>query len=157
MFILMFFSCLLSVSLVSVWMVQPISLMLVLMFFSMIICFFSGFIVSSMMGFLVFMIYVGGVMIIFIYVLSVFPNESVKVKGNFLLLGVLNCFILCIISSLDTNLMDMFDALSFLQFHYMSVSLFCGLFLFMVIFLFFIMVCVSYFCMKKRLPLRALF
>nr|UJM44250.1 NADH dehydrogenase subunit 6 [Perna canaliculus] len=134
---------------------QPYLLGLVLLMTSMFVCMIIGVNVSTFLALLLFMSYVGGLMVLFIYVLSVFPNEMY----NFEVMGFMIVSVALMMSFLCFS---MFPVKSqFLSvgskkglFHYMSFVGYWDVFVFMALFLLFIMMCVSYLVMKKRMPLR---
>nr|UVH65909.1 NADH dehydrogenase subunit 6 [Perna perna] len=134
---------------------QPYLLGLVLMLTSMFICMIVGVNVSSFLGFLLFMSYVGGLLVLFVYVLSVFPNEMYDFKmSSFLLVssGLLMSFLCFSLFPIHSLFLSVGASKSL--FHYMGFIGYWDVFVFMALFLLFIMMCVSYLVMKKRMPLR---
>nr|QTT61114.1 NADH dehydrogenase subunit 6 [Anentome sp. YY-2021] len=55
-------------------MMQPLSLGLILMISTLLMCFISSVFVSSWYGYILFLIYVGGLLVMFAYVASLSPN-----------------------------------------------------------------------------------
>lgn len=92
MIIIVIFIILLSIRFLTVFIFQPYVLILVLLSLSFLICIMIGRRYRSLLGFLLFIIYVGGVLILFIYVLRVFPNEAIRIRGVILIYGVINFF-----------------------------------------------------------------
>lgn len=59
---------------------QPYLLGLVLLISSILVCLIIGVNIRRFLGFLLFIRYVGGLIVLFVYVLSVFPNEMYNFK-----------------------------------------------------------------------------
>nr|YP_006576250.1 NADH dehydrogenase subunit 6 [Perna viridis]AFK75954.1 NADH dehydrogenase subunit 6 [Perna viridis]UJM44264.1 NADH dehydrogenase subunit 6 [Perna viridis] len=137
---------------------QPYLLGLVLLISSMLVCLIIGVNISSFLGFLLFMSYVGGLMVLFVYVLSVFPNEmyNFKTKTFFMSLSFMGVLVVLVgMLPVKSGFLRGHVAQE-LQFHFMSFSHYWDVFVFMALFLLFIMLCVSYLVMKKRVPLRSI-
>nr|AVG72764.1 NADH dehydrogenase subunit 6 [Penion mandarinus] len=71
---LIIFSMTLSTLLMLPMMVQPLSLGLVIMMSTLLMCFISAMTLSSWYGYILFLIYVGGLLVMFAYVAALSPN-----------------------------------------------------------------------------------
>nr|YP_009509691.1 NADH dehydrogenase subunit 6 [Penion chathamensis]AXF46294.1 NADH dehydrogenase subunit 6 [Penion chathamensis]AXF46307.1 NADH dehydrogenase subunit 6 [Penion chathamensis] len=71
---LIVFSMTLSTLLMLPLMVQPLSLGLVIMMSTLLMCFISAVTLSSWYGYILFLIYVGGLLVMFAYVAALSPN-----------------------------------------------------------------------------------
>lgn len=122
---------------------------------SMFVCMIIGVNVRTFLALLLFMRYVGGLMVLFIYVLSVFPNEMY----NFEVMGFMIVSVALIMRFLCFSIFPV--KRQFLRvgskkglFHYIRFVGYWDVFVFIALFLLFIMMCVSYLVIKKRMPLR---
>ena len=156
MIIMAIFIILLSIRFLTVFIFQPYILIFVLLSLSFLICVVIGITYRSLLRFLLFIIYVGGVLILFMYILRVFPNESIRIRGVMLIYWIINFFFVFFALVFGYGVLIWSNIIYFSLFHYIRVKELSGLFLFMAIFLFFVIICVSYFCIKKRLPFRRL-
>nr|YP_003204726.1 NADH dehydrogenase subunit 6 [Bivetiella cancellata]ACF04820.1 NADH dehydrogenase subunit 6 [Bivetiella cancellata] len=72
------FLCLLSITLCNVlllpFMMQPLTLSLVIKILTLLMCMISGMLLSSWYGYILFLIYVGGLLVMFAYVAALCPN-----------------------------------------------------------------------------------
>lgn len=68
------FSIALSSLLILPLIIQPLSLGLVIIISTLLICFISAILLSSWYGYILFLIYVGGLLVIFAYVAALSPN-----------------------------------------------------------------------------------
>nr|YP_003934434.1 NADH dehydrogenase subunit 6 [Thylacodes squamigerus]ADI79417.1 NADH dehydrogenase subunit 6 [Thylacodes squamigerus] len=66
-------------------MIQPLSLGLVLMSLTLVACILSGLLVSSWYGYILFLIYVGGMLVMFAYVAALIPNVKFGSASNWAL------------------------------------------------------------------------
>nr|WPM98361.1 NADH dehydrogenase subunit 6 [Mytella strigata] len=157
MSLLLIYWVVISLCTVVVFISQPYLLGLILLTTSMFVCMLIGVSISTFLGFLVFMSYVGGLMVLFVYVLSVFPNEFYDFKAGSLGLSML---FISLVFFMFSGLVSKVNLLSTsggaVNFHYMSFSCYWDVFVFMALFLLLIMMCVSYLVMKKRMPLRSI-
>nr|YP_009681528.1 NADH dehydrogenase subunit 6 [Septifer bilocularis]QDO71948.1 NADH dehydrogenase subunit 6 [Septifer bilocularis] len=137
--------------------VQPLVLGFFLIINSLLVSVVVGAVTSSLLGFLFFMTYVGGVMVLFLYVLSIYPNEIHKMLMSWQMFGLLIFIFLFFVSffSLCINMMS-YSVEKEMVFHYMSVAESWDLFVFLAVVLLFCMMIVSYVCMKKRVPFRSI-
>nr|YP_009509795.1 NADH dehydrogenase subunit 6 [Buccinulum pertinax finlayi]AXF46411.1 NADH dehydrogenase subunit 6 [Buccinulum pertinax finlayi] len=71
---LIIFSMTLSSLLMLPLMVQPLSLGLIIMLSTLLMCFISAITLSSWYGYILFLIYVGGLLVMFAYVAALSPN-----------------------------------------------------------------------------------
>nr|QOW07332.1 NADH dehydrogenase subunit 6 [Costapex baldwinae] len=71
---LILFSLAVSGFLILPLMIQPLSLGLVVMFSTLFMCMISALMLSSWYGFILFLIYVGGLLVMFAYVAALSPN-----------------------------------------------------------------------------------
>nr|YP_009184019.1 NADH dehydrogenase subunit 6 [Octopus bimaculatus]ALN96948.1 NADH dehydrogenase subunit 6 [Octopus bimaculatus] len=92
--------------------IQPLSLgfliMLISIFMSVVISFF----VYSWYGYMLFLVYVGGLLVMFMYIISLIPNLIFFSKGlvMYMLIGIVSIFFMNMISMywyLDMNMMVM--------------------------------------------------
>nr|YP_004842048.1 NADH dehydrogenase subunit 6 [Mytilus californianus]ACV65357.1 NADH dehydrogenase subunit 6 [Mytilus californianus]AFR45278.1 NADH dehydrogenase subunit 6 [Mytilus californianus] len=131
---------------------QPISLGLVLLMGSMISCVEIALEISSLLGFLLFLTYVSGVMVLFLYVLSIYPNEVYRFNLEFIGI-VMSCSILTgLIITMNYEYTEINGSL-FLSF--MAEMSGLSLYILMAGVLLFVMLVVSYLCMKTMVPLRS--
>nr|ADJ80441.1 NADH dehydrogenase subunit 6 [Mytilus trossulus] len=130
---------------------QPISLGLVLLSGSMIACVGIGLEVSSLLGFLLFLTYVSGVMVLFLYVLSIYPNEVYSLNLGCTLALVMFCTMMSLTGMMNYEYSEPSGSL-FMSF--MSESSGLSLYVLMAVVLLFVMLVVSYLCMKTVVPLR---
>nr|YP_009093868.1 NADH dehydrogenase subunit 6 [Marisa cornuarietis]AIT57576.1 NADH dehydrogenase subunit 6 [Marisa cornuarietis] len=63
-------------------MMQPLSLGLVLMFSTLLMCILSGLFLSSWYAYILFLIYVGGLLVMFAYVAALMPNMLFMSKNS---------------------------------------------------------------------------
>nr|AXP84551.1 NADH dehydrogenase subunit 6 [Perumytilus purpuratus] len=133
---------------------EPFTLGVSLVFCALMVCMIISKVSSSLLAFLIFMSYVGGVMILFLYVLSVHPNQihAINVSKIFF---VLSFMVVVTISLCWFNEM-FFDSISLGNFSFVSMSMFSFLYLFMAVILLYALLVVCYLCMKKRSPLRSI-
>nr|AFR45266.1 NADH dehydrogenase subunit 6 [Mytilus californianus] len=93
MAMILFCGSLLSGFFLSLIVMQPIPLGLLLLLSSGVLCVIVMLEVSSLLGLLLFMTYVSGIMVLFLYVLSIYPNEvysvNLKLSVTALLFGVM--------------------------------------------------------------------
>nr|QJS32943.1 NADH dehydrogenase subunit 6 [Modiolus comptus] len=138
------FMCLIVLS---VW--ESLYIGLILGVTSVVISVILGGFMTSLAGYFVFLIYVGGLMVLFGYVLSVFPNQYFAfgfLPGKFLL---------------GFSLSVIFSMLSFKSESGEKEGVFllfnsaAGVYLFVGSFLLFILVLVVSLCKKRHLPLRS--
>nr|YP_010241758.1 NADH dehydrogenase subunit 6 [Tridentarius dentatus]QTI82446.1 NADH dehydrogenase subunit 6 [Tridentarius dentatus] len=71
---IMLFSITISVLLLLPLMAQPLSLGLVIMVLTLMMCCLSALLISSWYGYILFLIYVGGLLVMFAYVAALSPN-----------------------------------------------------------------------------------
>ncbi|YP_448737.1 NADH dehydrogenase subunit 6 (mitochondrion) [Mytilus trossulus] len=131
---------------------QPISLGLVLLSGSMIACVEVTLEVSSLLGFLLFLTYVSGVMVLFLYVLSIYPNEVYRFNLEFMVLVSSCCASVVLMGLMNYEYSEISGSL-FLSF--MAESSGLSLYILMAGVLLFVMLVVSYLCMKTMVPLRS--
>nr|ABY20690.1 NADH dehydrogenase subunit 6 [Mytilus trossulus] len=132
---------------------QPISLGLVLLVGSMMVCVEVTLEVSSLLGFLLFLTYVSGVMVLFLYVLSIYPNEVYRFNSKFFTVGMSWCVIMGLMSLMNYEYTET-NGVLFMSF--MAETSGLGLYILMASALLFVMLVVSYLCMKTVVPLRKL-
>nr|WPW47652.1 NADH dehydrogenase subunit 6 [Mytilus coruscus] len=131
---------------------QPISLGLVLLMGSMISCVEIALEISSLLGFLLFLTYVSGVMVLFLYVLSIYPNEVYRFNLEFIVI-VMSCSIVTsLVITMNYEYTEINGSL-FLSF--MAEGSGLSLYILMGGVLLFVMLVVSYLCMKTMVPLRS--
>lgn len=139
--------------------VEPYLLGFLLLLCSIVICFSVGLLSSSLMGLLVFIIYVGGLMVLFMYVLSVFPNEYYSFyywKIGIIFISLVLSIFFCLTTDLGRSYG--WFALTYRKvhcFHYISLKFCWDVFVFMAVFLLLIIIVVCFLVVKKRLPMRS--
>nr|ANH09345.1 NADH dehydrogenase subunit 6 [Mytilus trossulus] len=131
---------------------QPISLGLVLLSGSMIACVEIALEVSSLLGFLLFLTYVSGVMVLFLYVLSIYPNEVYRFNLEFVMIVSSCCAMMGLVGLMNYEYVEISGSL-FLSF--MAEGSGLSLYILMAGVLLFVMLVVSYLCMKTMVPLRS--
>nr|ACP04321.1 NADH dehydrogenase subunit 6 [Mytilus galloprovincialis]AHZ44270.1 NADH dehydrogenase subunit 6 [Mytilus galloprovincialis]AII78611.1 NADH dehydrogenase subunit 6 [Mytilus trossulus] len=131
---------------------QPISLGLVLLSGSMIACVEIALEVSSLLGFLLFLTYVSGVMVLFLYVLSIYPNEVYRFNLEFVMIVSSCCAMMGFVGLMNYEYVEISGSL-FLSF--MAEGSGLSLYILMAGVLLFVMLVVSYLCMKTMVPLRS--
>nr|AII78637.1 NADH dehydrogenase subunit 6 [Mytilus trossulus] len=131
---------------------QPISLGLVLLSGSMIACVEIALEVSSLLGFLLFLTYVSGVMVLFLYVLSIYPNEVYRFNLEFVMIVSSCCAMMGLVGLMNYEYVEISGSL-FLSFMAKGSGL--SLYILMAGVLLFVMLVVSYLCMKTMVPLRS--
>nr|AII78559.1 NADH dehydrogenase subunit 6 [Mytilus trossulus] len=131
---------------------QPISLGLVLLSGSMIACVEIALEVSSLLGFLLFLTYVSGVMVLFLYVLSIYPNEVYRFNLEFVMIVSSCCAMMGLVGLMNYEYVEISGSL-FLSF--MAEGSGLSLYILMAGALLFVMLVVSYLCMKTMVPLRS--
>lgn len=135
----------------------PYALAIFLIILSLSICFLVRWFYRRLIGLLIFIIYVGGVLIIFLYSLRVLPNEknirfySDYRRGFFYFLCL---WVLFVSQGYHFEKMSIFNYE--MSFHYIRLVSFGGIFVFMALVLFFLILVVCNLCDKKRIPLRKL-
>nr|YP_009434646.1 NADH dehydrogenase subunit 6 [Tectus pyramis]ATF29378.1 NADH dehydrogenase subunit 6 [Tectus pyramis] len=97
-------------------MVQPLSLGMCIMVLSGISCIVLGMLMSSWYGYILFLIYVGGLLVMFAYVSALAPNNlfsgKSKLLTNFLLLFPLSMIMLMVLHIPDFNFLTSVDLVS---------------------------------------------
>nr|QDO71935.1 NADH dehydrogenase subunit 6 [Mytilisepta virgata] len=138
----------------SVFSSEPFTLGFSLISCCLMVCLLMVKVSSSLLAFLVFMSYVSGIMVLFLYVLSVHPNQIHSMSGGkmFLLIS------LSILSFLGWyGHVDIFVGFNGLEnFCFVGMLSFWILYLFMGVVLLFDLFVVCYLCKKKRFPLRSI-
>lgn len=135
--------------------VQPLRLGLIVMFVSIILRGLLGIVFVSWFGFLLFLIYVGGLLVIFAYVIILIPNRYYFSKNIFIyiLIIFLLFFMLFFMTGFYLSLEDSF--LSFQDSAQLIVSDYSSLvFLFLSLVLFFALLVVVKVCHFHGGPLR---
>nr|YP_009681484.1 NADH dehydrogenase subunit 6 [Crenomytilus grayanus]QDO71875.1 NADH dehydrogenase subunit 6 [Crenomytilus grayanus] len=130
---------------------QPISLGLVLLVGSMVSCVEIALEVSSLLGFLLFLTYVSGVMVLFLYVLSIYPNEVYRFNLSFIVIVVGCSFAVSLMMMVNYEYTEISG---FLFLGFMAEKSGLSLYILMASVLLFVMLVVSYLCMKTMVPLR---
>nr|YP_010230652.1 NADH dehydrogenase subunit 6 [Bathymodiolus aduloides]QSV10329.1 NADH dehydrogenase subunit 6 [Bathymodiolus aduloides] len=127
---------------------EPLFMGVVLFVVSFVVSVLLGLEMGSLVGYFVFLIYIGGLMVLFGYVLSIFPNQRFGTPVLFvkLLLAVLLSFIVIF----HKNKGDQFMGLGGFGSCLGSGSMY----LFVAFLLLFVLLLVVAFCKKRRMPLR---
>nr|ART64887.1 NADH dehydrogenase subunit 6 [Cerithidea sinensis] len=94
-------------------MVQPLSLGLSIMFSTMLLCLAVGILLSSWYGYILFLIYVGGLLVMFAYVAALSPNVLFGGSGSVMFLIFTQFFVPVIMfNSMFLDLSDLSPLLS---------------------------------------------
>nr|YP_010570458.1 NADH dehydrogenase subunit 6 [Bathymodiolus puteoserpentis]UZG65971.1 NADH dehydrogenase subunit 6 [Bathymodiolus puteoserpentis] len=127
---------------------EPLFMGLSLFAVSFAISVLLGLEMSSLVGYFVFLIYIGGLMVLFGYVLSIFPNQRFGVPVLFvkLLLVVLVSFVVVFHKNKGASFVSLGDFGSCLGSG--------NMYLFVAVLLLFVLLLVVAFCKKRRMPLR---
>nr|WIW39678.1 NADH dehydrogenase subunit 6 [Bathymodiolus septemdierum] len=127
---------------------EPLFMGLSLFAVSFAISVLLGLEMSSLVGYFVFLIYIGGLMVLFGYVLSIFPNQRFGAPVLFvkLLLVVLVGFVVVFHKNKGESFVSLGD------FGYCLGS--GNMYLFVAVLLLFVLLLVVAFCKKRRMPLR---
>nr|QSV10316.1 NADH dehydrogenase subunit 6 [Bathymodiolus sp. 5 South] len=127
---------------------EPLFMGLSLFAVSFAISVLLGLEMSSLVGYFVFLIYIGGLMVLFGYVLSIFPNQRFGAPVLFvkLLLAVLVSFVVVFHKNKGDTFMSLGDFGSCLGSG--------NMYLFVAVLLLFVLLLVVAFCKKRRMPLR---
>nr|WIW39652.1 NADH dehydrogenase subunit 6 [Bathymodiolus septemdierum]WIW40497.1 NADH dehydrogenase subunit 6 [Bathymodiolus septemdierum]WIW40744.1 NADH dehydrogenase subunit 6 [Bathymodiolus septemdierum]WIW40796.1 NADH dehydrogenase subunit 6 [Bathymodiolus septemdierum]WIW40965.1 NADH dehydrogenase subunit 6 [Bathymodiolus septemdierum] len=127
---------------------EPLFMGLSLFAVSFAISVLLGLEMSSLVGYFVFLIYIGGLMVLFGYVLSIFPNQRFGAPVLFvkLLLVVLVGFVVAFHKNKGESFVSLGDFGSCLGSG--------NMYLFVAVLLLFVLLLVVAFCKKRRMPLR---
>lgn len=130
---------------------QPISLGLVLLIGSIISCVEIALEIRRLLGFLLFLTYVRGVIVLFLYVLRIYPNEVYRFNLEFIVIVIRCSIVTRLVITMNYEYTEINGSL-FLRF----IAEGRGLRLYILIagVLLFVMLVVSYLCMKTMVPLR---
>ena len=132
---------------------QPISLGLVLLVGSIIVCVEVTLEVRRLLGFLLFLTYVRGVIVLFLYVLRIYPDEVYRFNSKFFTVGMSWCVIIGFIRLINYEYTET-NGLLFIRFIAETSGL--GLYILIARALLFVILVVSYLCIKTVVPLRKL-
>nr|QHO63862.1 NADH dehydrogenase subunit 6 [Geukensia demissa] len=135
--------------------VSPLMLGVLLVINAMFLCIVSSLVYSSLLGLIIFLSYVGGVLVVFSYVLSVYPNDYQYVKSSevnlsvfFLILFTAGLF--CWYSSIPLSPSGK------VLFSFISLGDNYVLYVIMSVTLLYVLMVVCFLCKKVRSPLRKL-
>nr|YP_003434438.1 NADH dehydrogenase subunit 6 [Chaetoderma nitidulum]ABM69282.1 NADH dehydrogenase subunit 6 [Chaetoderma nitidulum] len=145
--ILFFFVCLYP------FLSQPFSLGVILFFVTMLMKILFSELISSWVGMLLFLIYVGGVLVMFVFVISFLPNISFPFMSFFFCFsGVVSGMFLMGEDMKSELILSGFESFKFSFFFLegVSVSLYMGL----IMVLFMILVAVSVLCFSQKNSMR---
>nr|YP_009058845.1 NADH dehydrogenase subunit 6 [Brachidontes exustus]AIM58713.1 NADH dehydrogenase subunit 6 [Brachidontes exustus] len=147
------FSVVLLMIALLLFIMEPYPLGMMLIFSCVGLCYGLSYYVSSLLSFLVFMSYVGGVMVLFLYVVSIHPNQkfNVSFKWHFLWISLFLTSFWLFGWYLNMSL----GQSSLKSFHFVNVGNFTELYLLMGVILLVNLCVVCNICMKKTLPLRS--
>jgi len=130
---------------------QPISLGLVLLRGSIIACVEVALEVRRLLGFLLFLTYVRGVIVLFLYVLRIYPNEVYRFNLEFMVLVRRCCARVVLMGLMNYEYREISGSL-FLSF--MAERSGLRLYILIAGVLLFVILVVSYLCIKTMVPLR---
>nr|YP_009521275.1 NADH dehydrogenase subunit 6 [Perumytilus purpuratus]AXP84511.1 NADH dehydrogenase subunit 6 [Perumytilus purpuratus] len=133
---------------------EPFMLGVSLVSCSLMVCIIMCKVSSSILSMLVFMSYVGGLMVLFLYVLSVHPNQVHELSFSFFFFFLF--FIVLTAVGLIWYFEVFFSCPCLVHFDFVGMKSFYHLYLFMACLLLFALLVVCYLCVKKRCPLRSL-
>nr|YP_010534923.1 NADH dehydrogenase subunit 6 [Modiolus modulaides]UYA96806.1 NADH dehydrogenase subunit 6 [Modiolus modulaides] len=144
------FFCLVSVllSMVVLSVTEPLFIGLILGLTSVFTCLSLGVSCGSLVGYFVFLIYVGGLMVLFGYVLSVYPNQKFSL-GFVPFKGLLGLILFLGITSFKIN-GGFYQSMGF----FLMFSSFAWIYLFVGGFLLFVLLLSVSLCKKRHMPLR---
>nr|UVU30525.1 NADH deshydrogenase subunit 6 [Odontocolon albotibiale] len=146
---------------------HPITMMLMLMLFTILMSMKMNFMFKSWMPYILFLIMIGGLMIIFMYITSIANNElfTLNLKNITLLsfkyliitmimffLLKMNFFNLMKMKSIFTIIMDE----ELINMNYMYMESFNDSMYFLMNYLYYSLICIMNICYKFKLPLRQL-
>lgn len=151
---LLFFSFISSVIITVFLSVSPYIFLLCIILIRIGVSLLVGVLLRRFMGFLVFLVYVSGVQILFLFSLSVVPEELYNVVSKYLY-----SFVIALILNLGlfTGLNYSSLSLHTIKLYYIGDSRHWISFLLMVLFLVILILCCCGLCAKKDVPLRKLF
>lgn len=132
---------------------QPIILGFILIRRSLLVCLFIAAEIRRVLGLIMFLTYVRGVIVLFLYVLRIFPNEVYYIKFNLFLVYTGLIIGISMYIGKDINLFSSDN--NILNFSFISNLNHCGLYLLIALILLYIIIVVSYLCIKKNKPLRS--
>nr|YP_010230665.1 NADH dehydrogenase subunit 6 [Bathymodiolus azoricus]QSV10342.1 NADH dehydrogenase subunit 6 [Bathymodiolus azoricus] len=127
---------------------EPLFMGLSLFAISFAISVLLGLEMSSLVGYFVFLIYIGGLMVLFGYVLSIFPNQRFGVPVLFVKLSLV--VLVSFVVVFHKNKGDSFVSLG----DFGSCLGSGNMYLFVAVLLLFVLLLVVAFCKKRRMPLR---
>nr|YP_009537152.1 NADH dehydrogenase subunit 6 [Octopus cyanea]ATP74755.1 NADH dehydrogenase subunit 6 [Octopus cyanea]ATP74768.1 NADH dehydrogenase subunit 6 [Octopus cyanea] len=112
MVLMMFFSLGFSIVSMLVILIQPLSLGFVIMLMSIFMSVMISFFIYSWYGYMLFLVYVGGLLVMFMYIISLIPNLIFFSKGImvYMFIGLVGFFMMNLISMysyLDVGMMSM--------------------------------------------------
>jgi hypothetical protein len=127
---------------------EPLFMGLCLFIVSFVISVLLGLEINSLVGYFVFLIYIGGLIVLFGYVLRIFPNQRFGAPVLFvkLLLAVLVGFVVFFHKNKRALFVRLGDFGSCLGSG--------NIYLFVAVLLLFVLLLVVAFCKKRRMPLR---
>lgn len=115
---------------------------------SLVISILLGLEIGSLVGYFVFLIYIGGLIVLFGYVLSIFPNQ--RFGAPVLFVKLLLVILLSFVVVFHKNKGDQFVRLG----DFGSCLGRGNMYLFVAFLLLFVLLLVVAFCKKRRIPLR---
>ncbi|YP_112444.1 NADH dehydrogenase subunit 6 (mitochondrion) [Octopus vulgaris] len=163
MVLMMYFSLGFSIVSLLIILIQPLSLGFMIMLVSIFMSILISFFIYSWYGYMLFLVYVGGLLVMFMYIISLIPNLIFFSKGliMYMLVGFLSFFLMNMISMyyyLDVNMSVMkmmevkFLSLGMSSLLMSSFNFFCYVFLGVLLLL--VLVSVVKICYYCEGPLR---
>nr|YP_010583791.1 NADH dehydrogenase subunit 6 [Octopus salutii]UXN83987.1 NADH dehydrogenase subunit 6 [Octopus salutii] len=111
MVLMMFFSLGFSIISMLIILIQPLSLGFMIMLISIFMSIMVSFFIYSWYGYMLFLVYVGGLLVMFMYIISLIPNLIFFSKGlmMYMFIGVIGFFLMNMVSMysyLDMSMMS---------------------------------------------------
>lgn len=145
---------------------RPINLTLLLIILTIVISIKLNLIINSWGSYIIFLIIIGGLIIIFIYIIRIANNEFIKINLNFIFINLIKLIPILIIFFfifknfffyLNNNLLwrnylfNNFNNLNFFEIYSLYYS---KIIIFLINYLFYSIICIINICYKIKLPLR---
>lgn len=148
---------------------HPITLLIILIIITLIICLKINFLIYSWIPIILFLIIIGGLIIIFIYITSLRNNEFFNINFNFFLINlikilpliILIIYLIIIFNFILLNFnFESFNLFNFLNNKYYNIinilykEIYNKTSYFIILYLYFTIICIINICYKFKAPLR---